>query len=50
MRTANPALRESTLTKARVVPEAESMTIQGTVDKAFLILLVVGSTWKSSVC
>ena len=41
MRTANPALKASMFAKAGVVPESESMTIQGTVNKTFLILLVV---------
>lgn len=41
MRTANPTLRADAFTKAGIVPEAESMTIQGTVNKAFLILLVL---------
>ncbi|MBT3266064.1 Bax inhibitor-1/YccA family protein [Candidatus Poribacteria bacterium] len=48
MRTANPALKASTFTRTTVVPESESMTIQGTVNKAFLILLVlVGAAYTT---
>ncbi len=50
MRTANPALRDNTFTGFGRVAAAEQMTIQGTVNKALLLLLCVlitsGWTWN----
>lgn len=48
MRTANPALRESVFTEATRGSSAAAMTINGTVNRAgFLILLVIAAAWFS---
>ncbi|MBI3323332.1 MAG: Bax inhibitor-1/YccA family protein [Candidatus Omnitrophica bacterium] len=50
MRTANPALAESTFSEPRAASAAEAMTIQGTVQKTALLLAVLvaacGWTWS----
>ena len=49
-RTANPALNKNTFTGFRSVPAESAMTIQGTVNKIFIMLLLVVAgafyTWK----
>ena len=48
MRSANPTLKENTFTVGRAVAGEESMTIQGTVNKTFLLLLVlVGAAYTT---
>jgi uncharacterized YccA/Bax inhibitor family protein len=53
MRTANPALNKKTFANLGVVSETEQMTIQGTVNKTFimllLLLLTASFTWTSDV-
>lgn len=48
MRTANPTLKDNTFTVGRAAVGDESMTIQGTVNKTFLLLLVlVGAAYTT---
>jgi len=48
MRTANPALNDNVFTDSVVRDAGETMTINGTVNRAgFLILLVIASAWFS---
>lgn len=50
MRTANPALNKKTFTNFAYTAETEKMTIQGTVNKTLVMLLLLivsaGYTWR----
>lgn len=47
METSNPVLRENIFSEARSVDSAESMTIQGAVNKTFILfgILLAGAAW-----
>lgn len=46
MRTGNPALRENAFSRTGLRPQEEAMSLQGTVDKAFVLFgLVLTSSW-----
>ena len=47
MRSGNPALRDNTFTKVRAASGVDAMTIQGTVNKTFILLFltVFSASW-----
>ncbi|MBU1864670.1 MAG: Bax inhibitor-1/YccA family protein [Candidatus Omnitrophica bacterium] len=53
MRSGNPVLRNNTFTQAGAVPSGEVMTIQGTVNKTMILLLLLvfsaSMVWKNPV-